>query len=197
MARKKARRKNDQYFTPAWAVHPFLEAVAEYANRPGDIVLEPSVGHGAVLSQIAASRPAARLVGVDIDGNCLAHAVKACPGMVPVHEDYLGLSWPEAAGRPELIPGNPPYVLATQFVRKLLREVSPTGAIGLLLRLCWMETPERRELLDANPCEVIVLERRPSFTGDGNTDGQAYAWFVWHPRGDSRNGKWRCAPCNA
>lgn len=26
---------------------------------------------------------------------------------------------------------------------------------------------------------LVVLSKRPSFTGDGKTDGTGYAWFIW------------------
>jgi hypothetical protein len=60
------------------------------------------------------------------------------------------------------------------------------GTAAFLLRLNWLGGQARAAWHRANPCDVYVLPRRPSFTGKG-TDATEYAWMVW---GTGRGGRW-------
>jgi hypothetical protein len=40
----------------------------------------------------------------------------------------------------------------------------------------------------ATACDVYVLSKRPSFSGNGKTDATAYAWFLFGP---GRGGRWQ------
>jgi len=77
---------------------------------------------------------------------------------------------------------NPPYKMAAEFVRKALDAVEVGGVVCALLRLNFLGSSTKRIDLvgpDSALERVIVMARRPSFTGDGKTDATDYAWFVW------------------
>lgn len=86
---------------------------------------------------------------------------------------------------------NPPYTHALEFVKvglSLTRSSSVEGVVAALLRINWMAGQGRRDFHQAWPCDVWVLPKRPSFTGDGKTDATEYAWFVW---GAEYGGRWK------
>lgn len=91
-------------------------------------------------------------------------------------------NWFEVANRltrpPPCIITNPPYSLAFEFVQSCW--ATGVRSMAMLLRLGFLESEKRHEWLSANPpSQFIVCSTRPSFTGDGNTDGTGYAWFIW------------------
>lgn len=80
----------------------------------------------------------------------------------------------------ELILTNPPFSLAEMFIRKALREAP---AVMMLLRLNFLGSQARHKFWCLNPpTGLIVLSKRPSFTGFG-TDSTEYAWFIWDRTG--------------
>ena len=77
---------------------------------------------------------------------------------------------------------NPPYRKAAEFIRQAIGERSRGGKVAALLRLNFLGSSRKRiDLVGPGSClrSVLVLSRRPSFTGDGRTDACEYAWFVW------------------
>lgn len=74
-----------------------------------------------------------------------------------------------------------PVADAEAFVRKALSELTHGGWVVFLLRLAFLEGQDRYRRLwrYAIPSNVLTLSRRPSFTGDGNTDATAYATYYW------------------
>ena len=74
--------------------------------------------------------------------------------------------------------GNPPYSLAQEFVTKAL-EIADN--VIFLLRIDFLGSLKRGKLYREKWGEpdIYVLERRPSFTGDGQTDSNNYTWFWW------------------
>lgn len=80
----------------------------------------------------------------------------------------------------DLIVGNPPFKHAKEFVLKGLELLTANGVLVYLLRLSFLASMDRRELFFQHPPDTVtVLQKRPSFTGDGKTDGQEYAFFAW------------------
>lgn len=78
-----------------------------------------------------------------------------------------------------LVLTNPPYVLAEQFVRRA-RRWCPNAELMFLLRLGFLVSKERAKFYaEMGTPDIYVLPNRPSFTGDGKTDGADYAWFHW------------------
>lgn len=167
-----ARREHDFYPTPSWCVDRLLDAVP----LPGSNFLEPCSGTRGICSAVDAwqeregSGPA-RWTTVDIN-----------PIHMPTHcADFVSPSW--ASGGNVLgdrmfdaVITNPPYSLALDFVKQSLRH---TSFVAALLRLNWLASAQRHHWLSRNMPDVFVIPERPSFTGDGKTDGCDYAWMVW------------------
>lgn len=103
--------------------------------------------------------------------------------------------WPASQQEPfDLVIGNPPYRLAEGFARLALGLVHPGGRVVFLLRLAFLESQKRGDLLwqEYPPESVFVCTDRPSFTGNGRTDSTAYAVFVWRKgyTGQTFTGGW-------
>ena len=167
-----ARRKDDYYATPGWAV----DAILPFLPLDGR-VLEPAVGEGAIVARLVAAGVARdRVTAIELDA-----ARAAMSGARAA--DFLGF----AAATPErfeLVVTNPPFRLAREFCDAAFR-LAPT--VAMLLRLNFIASKARAPWHRAHPADLYVLSRRPSFTG-GGTDSTEYAWFVW---GHGRGGRWR------
>lgn len=83
---------------------------------------------------------------------------------------------------PTFIVTNPPFNLAKEFIDKCLTFGCP---VAMLLRLGFLSSNKRHDWWqDKIPSDLLVLSKRPSFTDDGKTDGQDYAWFIWNGKGE-------------
>jgi SAM-dependent methyltransferase len=172
------RRPLDAYMTPRPCIRAFLPALDPYL-RAG-MVLEPSCGDGSFLAEILHRVPTATVVGLDIDPKQIALARVNARGATVAVRNFLTFDAMRELGvRPALIVGNPPYNLAPEFLEHSLAQVSPIGAVAFLLRLGFLEADERADLICAHTPDVHGLCQRPSFTGDGKTDGTAYGFLVW------------------
>ncbi len=163
------RDELDRYYTPRALARDLVDLLPIDSN---DTVLEPSAGGGAFV--VAAGRIVdPQLVSaIDID--------PGAPGLDLAGTGEFGDFLAGPAGdpcTPDWIIGNPPYGDAEAHVRRAL-EV--TGRhVAFLLRLAFLESQARAELWRrCPPRKVWVLQRRPSFNGQG-TDSCAYGWFWW------------------
>ncbi len=158
--RARNREALGYYRTPAWCV----EAILPHLPKHPLSVLDPGCGDGAIGAVLAESFDVP-IIGTELHEGRAAEA-EATGHYTVVHcADYLA----EPAGRlaEPLIIGNPPFPLAMQFVRQSLKLAKATGndgwAVCMLLRLPWLASAGRREFHRANPADVYVLPRRPSF----------------------------------
>lgn len=176
--RSDVRHPDDFYATPAWATL----AILRYAARPGDIVLDPACGDGAILDVAAECN--FKTIGLELDEG-RARRAAGHGKHVAIIRDALDVgAWPRA----EAIVMNPPFGCAMEFVERAIAEARVCDAnVAALLRLPWLASRKRVAFHRAHPSDVYVLPRRPSFTPDGKTDATDYAWFVWGP---SRGGRW-------
>jgi hypothetical protein len=78
----------------------------------------------------------------------------------------------------DLIVTNPPFSIAEDFLTKSLSEAH---TVIYLLKTAFLASKQRYPMWQAirPPNKVLILSARPSFTGDGRTDGQEYAWYCW------------------
>lgn len=160
------------YPTPAYCVHRFLEAV----HLPDGLWIEPCVGEGAIVHAVN---------GVRSDMEWEANDIRDVPWL-DCYEDRLWHQdavnshklWSPAFYRSVGIT-NQPFSKALAIV---LNMVASCGHVAILQRLNWMASEERAPWLRRNPPGVYVLPNRPSFTGDGHTDGADYAWYLWPPQ---------------
>lgn len=175
-ASRAAKRLDGDFFeTPAWvtrAIVPLLPA--------SDTVFDPCAGKGALLRAL----PHIDRQGLELNAERAAFACSDDGGALNVIcADALVCDW----NHPHLVVMNPPFSKAQEFVEAALDRVERGGAVFALLRLGFVAGLRRVAFHRSNPADVYVLPRRPSFTGDGKTDGSEYAWFAFGP---GRGGRW-------
>lgn len=157
------RRDADYYPTPYEdAIKPFLDENPPLL--PG-LWLEPCVGDGAIVRGVERHITGVTWDTCDIRPDCGYPGADIC--------DFLVVPAPP---RPiyDVCMTNPPFTLGLQFVQHALRFAR---RVAMLLRVGFVETKERSDWLRANPFDVYMLSKRPSFTG-GGTDASHYGWFV-------------------
>jgi len=168
------RREADYYPTPAWCTRALLRHCPPPCWAR---LIEPAAGEGAIVRELvdAGRRP---WRAIELREECREALKQAGPEEVIIG-DWRRLA-PTAQPAPRevlAVVGNPPFSLAEEFVWSCLR-AAPW--VALLLPLGFLASRERWALFSAHPVRrLIVLSRRPSFTGDGKTDCADYAWFVW------------------
>lgn len=174
------REDRDHYPTPRWCTLALLRYWARWVWAPREpMVLDPACGEGAILEAVRSEIPEASTRGVELD---TGRAEAACARRLEVVQgDGLEIEW----GSPDLVIGNPPYSLATEFAWKTAEWASeePRRAGALLLRLSFLEPASGRAVLfERYRPDVLILPRRPAFDGRG-TDSITSAWFCWPGEG--------------
>lgn len=165
------RRENDLYPTPRGLVRALIPLLVW--NTPNPSVLDPGAGGGVWGQEVARYHQYARVTGVELDEKF----ARPTGYHQWVTGDYL--AW-DSGERFNIILGNPPYSLAKEFVDHSHQLLAPGGRIAFLLRLEFLGAQKRREWWeDGHLSRLIILSRRPSFSGDGNTDGSEYGIYVW------------------
>jgi hypothetical protein len=159
-------RGDDYYASPAEAP----AALLEHYDVP-DVIHEPACGDGAIVDVL---RAAGRVVYASdlVDRGCPDSYVS----------DFLTQKTPQIAV--EACITNPPYRYAAEFVRKS-RELYPLTI--MLLRLAFLESARRSDILDAGDLETVLLfskrlpfMHRAGYTGKKNSNsGMPFAFFVW------------------
>jgi hypothetical protein len=170
----------DFYPTPAWCT----EALLAVCPPPAGLrIVEPAAGTGAMVSVFLAAGREVR--AVEVRPRALPFLRELCPS---TWGDWLSIArggkdhrLEEACGGPIeecAIVTNPPFAIAQEFVAATLSLGSPW--VGMLLRLNVLGSRRWREIwIDYPPSTLLPLSRRPSFTPDGKTSMDNYAWFVW------------------
>ena len=174
------RAQNDYYRTPDWAIDALLSLEDFRGNA-----LDPGCGDGAILSALSERPQFESVLGVELDPTLASRAADSgALGRLDVVEgDFLDYAEKVSTHRSfDAVIGNPPYKHAADFARASLGCVRDGGKVALLLRLNFLGSSRKRlDLVGTGSAlaHVIVLSRRPSFTGNGKTDATDYAWFVW------------------
>lgn len=165
----------DRYYTPFALARSCVSVWWEHAQVRA--AFEPSMGGGAFVEALRAH--GVTVAGCDVDPDALGLRAVTSSTI----RDFATMSRDECArimGQPvEAVVGNPPYDHAEAHVRHAI-DVADRHVLFLLrasflgsrrrIRGLWREHPPRR---------VWWICPRPSFTGDGKTDGAEYALFWW------------------
>jgi hypothetical protein len=183
----KERRDKDFYPTPRWCTHALMARVPF-----GRTILDPAAGDGAILDVVAEweLEKGGRFNRLGIELDRLRAENARASGHTILNDDALSVTWPWC----DAVVTNPPYSLASEFVSRFISQMtdSDTGALtckgAFLLPLSFLGSDGRASFHRGFPSNVYVLPRRPSFTGDGQTDSEVYAWFVWE--GAQGPGSW-------
>lgn len=174
--------EHEFYPTPAPAIDAMI--TSRIVTLPGGRWLDPCAGAGAIPNVTNGHRSDIAWDLVDIDYRHVS-ALRMVDRVTSITTaDFLALALdPALDGRLwDVAIFNPPFSRALEFVVHCRRLASVTV---MLQRLNWIG-PARAAWLRANQPDVYALPKRPSFTGDGNTDAAEYAWFVWDERAPSQ-----------
>jgi hypothetical protein len=161
------RRPFDFYPTHAAVTAVLLDHVT-IAGR----VLEPCAGAGDMARVLRAHAPITAVATNDYDPSRRAdfHGDAADP-----------MATCYTAGRSDWVVTNPPFSQAAGILQTAYAQARVGAAF--LLRLSFAEPANGRGAWLAAHAgrlsHLIVLNPRPSFTGDGKTDSVTAAWFVW------------------
>jgi hypothetical protein len=152
------RKERDLYETPEWVTHSLLPHLPKFLN-----VWEPACGSGKMCRALAwAGHP---VIATDIDRG---FDFRSCP---PPEQFF------------KAIITNPPYELASEFIRRSLSltEAIP-GIVAMLLRTDFDHAQTRRDLFAQHRAfaKKLVLTKRIKWFEDSK--GQPsfnHAWFIW------------------
>jgi hypothetical protein len=156
------RAAGDYYRTPAWCVEALLP---DLALDNIQCVIDPGCGDGAIGDVLYQQEWAsgALFAGIELDPHH-HEALKSSGTYDHVHSgSYLLWTPPPSWPQPLLIIGNPPYSDAMPFVQHSLGLAAGEGTVAMLLRLAWLASQGRADFHRANPSDVYILPRRPSF----------------------------------
>jgi hypothetical protein len=167
-----SERKEDLYETPPEAVHALLKV-----ERLPTHLWEPCAGRGAIVDVLRGAGYVVLASDLTDYGD-------------PTHfpgRDFL-MEW-KIPDKCECIVTNPPYKLATQFVRHGLR-LCPK--VIMLLRLAFLEGTGRSDVIDGNLARIHVFRNRlpmmhrDGWVGNRVSSSIAFAWFVFEqkPKGE-------------
>ena len=159
MEKATARRKLDQYFTPAHATRELLKHIRLSGN-----VFECCVGDGGIYNELTGWD---MLWSNDLDPNLKAD----------FHNDVTQ-DWSFVFERCDWVVSNPPFNVASRIL-PLAFNYCRIG-MAMLLRLSYLEPClDRDKWLARHPLTKLIVLPRISFTGDGKTDNVTCAWMVW------------------
>ncbi len=174
------RRELDAYQTPPALARAICRRLAALIPTPS-LIVEPSAGQGAFVAGARAAWPDAPVLAVDADARC-AEPCAAVGALNFLEGDWVERSRDVRHGPgPMLILGNPPYSKAQAHIEAALAIMRPGDHLALLLRLAFLCGQARTKTLWARPGfkYLLPIAQRPSFTGNGATDGSEYAVFLW------------------
>lgn len=145
------RNPNDYYPTPNWCFEKLSEIIdfSKYKTA-----LEPCAGDHRIVTFLERKE-------IETD-------------YCEITEGIDFLTYP--VSKVDLVLTNPPFSLAMEFIEKSMLH---SNTVIMLLRLNFLGSQKRNPWWKGHkPKKIIVLSKRPSFTGTG-TDSTEYAWFIW------------------
>lgn len=179
------------YRTPSSCV----DAIVPHLGLPRSTI-DLGCGDGAIGKALRAHwGPGCTIDGFEIDAKRAAVARESgCYDDIFEGEDGNILTLDTAAfDGADVVISNPAFSHAEGFARQALRLVRPGGVVAFLLRLGWLASRSRVAFHREHPCDVYVLPKRPSFTGNGKSDSADYFWALW---GLGRGGRWAVPECD-
>lgn len=181
----KKRSPLDFYRTPAWCVRALMHVCPDLM-RVSEIY-DPACGDGAILKALRdmPSLQGLLLYGSDIDPAQVA--LTEALGFRAEVRDYIA---PDV--KPDCFPAqwragvvmNPPYSHAEEFIRRAVADGKRRRPVAALLSLAFQAGQSRSGWLEKDAPDVLVLPKRPDFTGEGG-DSTDFAWMIW-PAGPAR-----------
>lgn len=186
------RHKSDYYVTPQKDVELFIQKFQKVLNKDTNSMselkwLDPCCGgddnnDASYIEVIKNYYEPKHLLGVDIREDSKADIVG----------NFLEMS-KEDVGERDIIISNPPFNLATEFIKKGLELVNDGGYVVMLLRLNFFGSKKRKKLWEQNMAEYCFVHHKrinfipesmkQKFRAEGKKvptgDSIEYAHFVW------------------
>ena len=159
----------DAYMTPPKLARAICQGLPYSGFKR---ILEPSCGIGNFLPPIRERWPEASLTAVELDPE-RARASDA------LYTDALKLP---PSGVFDLVIGNPPFSLASEFVEWSHGQLVAGGILAFLLKLSFLTGKDRVENLYSRfpLCSLFPIVGRAAFRTDvKGTDNHEYGVFVW------------------
>lgn len=168
----------DFFPTPAWATRALMEFVIARQWFQDETCWEPAAGQGHMSHVLAEYFESVYATDIHEHGIAL-DAVR----------DFLddGSLFESPAKRVDWIITNPPFNLASDFVKRALA-LSNVG-VAMLVRTSWAESISRyQDLFKDSPPDIwaVFTERVPMFKGRVDASGSSatsYSWVVWKNMG--------------
>jgi len=164
----------DFYATPAWVTELLIKHAPPTRDK---FILDPCAGNGAIVKVFHSHGygVAANEIRVEEQSNL----VEICGMMHWSICDFLSTNIFTYLNRDDFsIITNPPFSIGTQIANRCLNIES--DYIALLLRIDVIGSENWRVFFTKHrPTKILPITKRPSFTGDGNTDFYNYGWFIW------------------
>jgi|SRR5580658_607952 hypothetical protein len=153
------RKERDLYETPAWVT----EALLPHLRRPLGCVWECASGSGKMVRPLQAA-------GLHVTYSDISEG-----------EDFLRIPRPQ--GGADAIVTNPPYELATEFIKHalFLMQIS-SGVTAMLLRTDFDHAKTRSFLFAGCPAfakKVVLTKRIKWFEDSKGQPSFNHAWFIW------------------
>jgi predicted RNA methylase len=173
------RRNQDFYSTPLKTTRSLLE-VPEVKNIlvPQAHILEPCAGDLATVHALDDYCPEMQYSCVEVRKSeyykHLAFQYARNLDLTSYFMDFRGFY---TQAKVDIIITNPPFFIWQEITEKALT-ICPR--VCMLLRLGVLGSKKKRNKFwkEHKPL-IAILSDRPSFTQDGNTDSDYYAWFMW------------------
>lgn len=181
------RVENDFYATNPIAVKMLLDKLPIPSIDIKRGILEPSVGQGHIVEGINSWIHDHSLNGVDIKRytTCLDIKDRGYPNTIV--QDFLTYN---PNKKFDWIITNPPFSIATDFVKKGMELLDDNGRMDLFLKIQFLEGELRTDLFDKYPPKYIYVFRNRMATWNNGkpTDSNGkkwattmcHAWFVWY-----------------
>ena len=184
-----ARSAHDYYETPPHALQDLAEELGIKSNSEG-YLLDAGSGNGAIGAYFAREFPRIEVEGIELQQELVDVARARHVYNAAFNQgDFLHAECTIPKHLLEWVIMNPPYNAeegtALQFLKRALCMGHEGTQVAALLRVGFFEASpdkplgkERQEFLAANPFDLLLCQRRPSFNGAG-TDGTSYAWYIF------------------
>lgn len=150
--RSNVRRKDDFYATPNWCVDVLLNELRPNLRQ---CVCEPTAGNGAIVQRLL-HHGLTDIQAIEIDP---VRAKRLFELPISVRVGDARVLRPRRV--PSLTVGNPPFYIAQEIIEACLGWTR--GVVAMLLRLGFVGPECRVDFLRRHPCDIWVLDRRPSF----------------------------------
>lgn len=176
------RQPDDWYETQPATIRAILPHILHPNTKR---VVEPCAGRGAIMVALR-DHPRGEtaleldITGIEIDAD--RGTIARCRGFEVTLGDAGDVSnWP--AERVDLAISNPPFFLAMEILEVALKRAT---TVAMLLRLNWLGSQDRAPFHRANPSDVYILQRRPSFAASLKCGAKQCTWKKTQPLEDAR-----------